>query len=150
MLAVILLAANAWAAIEALRFDSADQETRYRALINELRCLVCQNQSLADSNAPLAADLRKITYDMIVAGHSDNDVRDYMSDRYGDFVLYKPPLTATTLVLWAGPFLLLFAVFGILVISIRRRNRERRKVEHDPAALKNAQDLLNTAGPDEG
>jgi cytochrome c-type biogenesis protein CcmH len=98
------------------------QEARYRTLIHELRCLVCQNQTIADSNADLAADLRREVHTHIAAGATDDEVRRYVTDRYGEFVLYKPPMTARTAVLWIGPFLLV--AFGVLIaLRIVRRPR---------------------------
>jgi len=99
-----------------------EQEARYRTLIHELRCLVCQNQTIADSNADLAADLRREVHTHIAAGATDDEVRRYVTDRYGEFVLYKPPMTARTAVLWVGPFLLV--AFGVLIaLRIVRRPR---------------------------
>jgi cytochrome c-type biogenesis protein CcmH len=96
-------------------------DKRVNALAVELRCLVCQNQTLADSNAPLAVDLRSQIREQLKAGKSEQEVVDFMVARYGDFVLYRPPFKATTVALWAGPFLIL--VFGawLLVRRIRRR-----------------------------
>ena len=87
----------------------AAQEARYHQLINELRCLVCQNQTIAESNAPLAVDLREQVKKQLVEGRSDAEITRYLTDRYGDFVRYRPPFKATTALLWAGPFLLLLA-----------------------------------------
>lgn len=87
----------------------AAQEARYHHLINELRCLVCQNQTIAESNAPLAVDLREQVKKQLVEGRSDGEITGYLTDRYGDFVRYRPPFKASTALLWAGPFLLLFA-----------------------------------------
>jgi cytochrome c-type biogenesis protein CcmH len=99
-----------------------EQDARYRTLIHEFRCLVCQNQTIADSNAELAADLRDQVHERIVAGESDDAIRRYVTDRYGDFVLYKPPLTARTVLLWVGPFML--ALVGIwMVLRLLRRSR---------------------------
>jgi cytochrome c-type biogenesis protein CcmH len=97
-------------------------DKRVNALAVELRCLVCQNQTLADSNAPLAVDLRGQIREQLKAGKSEQEVVDFMVARYGDFVLYRPPFKATTVALWAGPFLIL--VFGawLLVRRIRRRS----------------------------
>ncbi len=83
------------------------QEARYKAWINQLRCLVCQNQTIADSNAPLAADLREQVHNQIIAGRSDEEIRSYVTARYGDFVLYSPPLKRSTWLLWLAPFALL-------------------------------------------
>jgi len=102
-------------------------EARLRNLGEELRCLVCQNQTLADSTAPLAQDLRNEIRQMIAAGRSDDEIRDYLVQRYGDFVLYRPPWKATTLLLWLGPFLLLAAgagVFARIVAERRKRSGE--------------------------
>ncbi|MGE5615562.1 MAG: cytochrome c-type biogenesis protein [Bacillota bacterium] len=96
-------------------------EARLKALGDELRCLVCQNQTIAESNAPLALDLRNQIRSQIAAGRSDDEIRAYMVQRYGDFVLYRPPLKATTIVLWVGPFALLLAGGAIFLVVIRRR-----------------------------
>ncbi len=110
---------------EQREFDDAEQLERYKRLIYELRCLVCQNQNLADSDADLAADLRREVHRMILAGKSDKDVIDFMVARYGDFVLYRPPLKATTVLLWVGPFVLAVGGLMILLIQLRRRQAER-------------------------
>ncbi|MGJ8670551.1 MAG: cytochrome c-type biogenesis protein [Oceanococcus sp.] len=94
------------------------QEQRYRSLNNELRCLVCQNQSIAESNAPLAEDLRNQVKQMIEQGKTDQDIRLYMTQRYGDFVLYRPPFNPRTWLLWIGPFLMLL-VGAFLVWRMR-------------------------------
>ena len=96
-------------------------EKRVMELSEELRCLVCQNQSLADSHADLAVDLRNQVREMMKAGKSDAEIREFMVARYGDFVLYNPPVKTTTLVLWAGPFVLLLAGGIVLAIYLRRR-----------------------------
>src|SRR3990170_5511289 len=93
-------------------------------LSNELRCLVCQNQTLADSQAPLAVDLRNQVREQLKGGASEQDVLDFMVARYGDFVLYRPPFKASTLVLWAGPFLLLLLGTGLLLRVVRRKQTE--------------------------
>ena len=92
-------------------------------LAEELRCLVCQNQSIAESNAELALDLRRQINEQIAAGRSDREIVDFMVERYGDFVLYRPPVKATTLVLWGGPFLLLAGGAVVLVRTLRARRR---------------------------
>ena len=101
-----------------------DVEKRAAALSHELRCLVCQNQTIADSNAPLAVDLRNQIREQLAAGKSEQDVRDYMVARYGDFVLYKPPLKASTLLLWSGPFLLLGLGAVVLMRRIKRKSEQ--------------------------
>ena len=92
-------------------------------LANELRCLVFQNQSIAESNAELAVDLRRQIRDQIAAGRSDDEIVDFMVSRYGDFVLYRPPFKATTLLLWLGPALLVLAGFGTLARALRARRQ---------------------------
>ena len=96
-------------------------ERRVIDLAHELRCLVCQNQTLADSNAPLAVDLRNQIREQLTAGKSERDVVDFMVARYGDFVLYRPPLKASTVFLWAGPFVFMIAGFFFLARFLRRR-----------------------------
>ncbi len=106
-------------------------DARLKTLENELRCLVCQNQTLAESNAPLAEDLRKEVRELAVAGKSDDDIRAYLVARYGDFVLYKPPVKATTYALWFGPFVLLAAGIAVWITVLRRR--ARMPVDEAPA-----------------
>src|SRR4051812_8334454 len=101
--------------------QDAGLERRVTHLAHELRCLVCQNQTIADSNAPLAVDLRNQIREQISAGRSEQEIVDFMVQRYGDFVLYRPPLKATTIVLWAGPFLFLALGVYFLLRFIRRR-----------------------------
>jgi cytochrome c-type biogenesis protein CcmH len=98
-------------------------EARMTVIASELRCLVCQNQTIADSHADLAADLRQQVRELLKQGKSDDEIRRYMTDRYGDFVLYKPPLKPTTALLWIGPGLLLAAALAILFVVLRRRQR---------------------------
>jgi len=98
-------------------------EKRVMALAAELRCLVCQNQTIADSNAELAIDLKNQVREKLKAGMSEEKIIEYMVDRYGDFVRYKPPVKATTLPLWIGPFVLLFAALAGLFYYILRRRR---------------------------
>ena len=124
-------------ASEVARPDPAT-ESRLKALAEELRCLVCQNQTIADSSAPLAVDLRNQIRTQIAQGRSDSQIRDYMVERYGDFVLYKPPFQATTALLWLGPPLLIVAGIGIFLMVVRHRRpaaapelpaRRRKEIE---------------------
>ncbi len=108
------------------KFDNEEQAERYRALIAELRCLVCQNQNIADSNADLAKDLRDKVYELITQGQSDADIADFMVNRYGDFVLYRPPLKASTVVLWVAPFIVMIFSLGMLVRYIRIHRRSQK------------------------
>src|SRR5688572_29088268 len=116
-------------------------EERVIAVAQELRCLVCQNQTLADSNAPLAVDLRDQIREQMRQGASERAVVDYMVARYGDFVLYRPPLKATTVLLWAGPVLLAIAGLAALFLSLARRRRASRSELSDEERAR-AQRLL--------
>lgn len=117
MAPLLLLAAEA----QPLGDDPA-VEARLKTLSQELRCLVCQNQTLADSNAPLAEDLRREIRELIAKGLSDKEITDYLVARYGDFVRYRPPVKSQTLLLWAGPMLMLVAGATGLWWALRRRN----------------------------
>src|SRR6187402_3133848 len=98
-------------------------EARMVRITSELRCLVCQNQTIADSNADLAVDLRRQTRELLLQGKTDREVVDYMTARYGDFVLYRPPLKATTALLWFGPAAMLLLGGAVLIFVLRRRTR---------------------------
>jgi cytochrome c-type biogenesis protein CcmH len=108
-------------AIEPYPFANETEERRFRALAEELRCTVCQNQSLADSDAPLAKDLRRELFAMLQDGRSDFEIRQFMVDRYGEYVLYRPPLAGHTMLLWAGPVVLLLGSLVGVGLVIRRR-----------------------------
>jgi cytochrome c-type biogenesis protein CcmH len=99
----------------------ADLDARLKHLETELRCLVCQNQTLADSNAPLAEDLRREVRELAKSGKSDSEIKQYLVARYGDFVLYRPPLQQNTWILWVGPFVLLVGGGAIWYSIVRRR-----------------------------
>lgn len=116
-------------------------EARVMRLAEELRCLVCQNQTIADSNAPLAVDLRNQVREMLAAGRSEREVVVYMVERYGDFVLYRPPVKGTTLLLWIGPVLLMLGSLVFLVRQIRAQHDEPL-AEADAAAARRADGLL--------
>jgi cytochrome c-type biogenesis protein CcmH len=109
---------QAQAEIEYRDFKQPEQEQAYQTLISELRCLVCQNQTIADSNADLAKDLRRQVYEMLQQGKSRQDIVDFMTDRYGDFVMYKPALKLKTMLLWLGP--VLFLVIGLATVWVLR------------------------------
>ena len=108
-------------AIEPRSFPTSELAERYRGLVGEIRCLVCQNQSIADSNAELARDLRERVDEMLRAGRSDEEILAYMVDRYGNFVRYRPPFDAATALLWCGPFVLATVALAWLFLRIRRR-----------------------------
>ena len=139
----LLISISAQAAIDAYKFDDPKKEKIYHELTDELRCLVCQNQNIAGSNAELAVDMRRKTYEMVRAGQSKQQVANYMADRYGDFVLYKPPFKASTAVLWIGPFVILAASIWLMlrVIHNRREDNETTSVSDDQLA--EAARLLN-------
>lgn len=144
---LILLLLFAWmgtafAGVEVHEFKDPEQEQQYNRLIAELRCLVCQNQNLADSNAELAQDLRQEVYEMIQNGASDQEIINFMVARYGDFVLYRPPFKSTTAFLWIGPFIILLVGFVILLMFIRKR-RKVDEVQLDASEQARARELLN-------
>jgi cytochrome c-type biogenesis protein CcmH len=142
--AIFLLALSAVAAAREAVPESDDPvlEKRVVELTSELRCLVCQNQSLADSHADLAVDLRNQVRGQMRAGRSDAEIRDYMVARYGDFVLYDPPLKASTVLLWAGPFALLLVGLLGLAVYLRRRRRLLSDAQLAPADHARAEALL--------
>jgi cytochrome c-type biogenesis protein CcmH len=105
-------------------FDDPVLQHRYETINRELRCLVCQNQTIADSNATLAQDLRREVREMIAAGKTDDEIRDFMIERYGDFVLYRPRMTAQNFLLWAAPALLLLGGAVAVVRVVRKRTQE--------------------------
>ncbi len=110
------------AAIEAFEFANSAQEARYRALTSELRCPKCQNQAVSDSNAELSADFRQRVFEMIQANQSDTEIVEYFVSRYGDFVIYRPPLRPGTFLLWFGPIIFVFLSTLGVAIWIARRN----------------------------
>ena len=102
-------------------FQDPTLQARYETLTHEFRCLVCQDETVADSNADLAADFRRQIHSMVAAGKSDAEIKSYMVSRYGDFVLYQPPLQSSTVFLWVGPFLLLLVGLTVVYRVVRRR-----------------------------
>lgn len=127
LLCLVLLAPVALAAIDTYEFESEEQRLRFYQLSGELRCPKCQNQNIADSNAPIATDLRREVHRMLVEGKDDKQIIAFMVDRYGDFVRYKPALTPATMVLWFGPGVLLLGGFVFLLVLLRRRQRALRE-----------------------
>lgn len=117
-------------------------EKRMVAISEELRCLVCQNESLAGSQADLAKDLRREIREQIAQGKSDKEILDFMTGRYGDFVRYRPPLKGTTFLLWFGPFLLLVAGIAALAIILRRRGKRVAEATLSAEEQKRAEALL--------
>lgn len=121
-------------------------EARLKHLAVELRCLVCQNQTLADSNAPLAEDLRREVREMIAKNMNDQEIIDFLVSRYGDFVLYRPPWKASTTMLWIGPFLLLGVGAGALIIALRRRAQKPVDAPVTEAERQRVEQLLSQGG----
>ncbi len=118
-------------------------EQRMIGLAQNLRCLVCQNESLASSHAELAEDLRREVREQIRAGKSDQEITDYLVARYGDFVLYQPPVKSYTVLLWFGPFIFLLAGAGVMVYQLRKRRRTVPDAELTAEAQRRAAALLN-------
>ena len=135
LLAALACAPAAWPKEAAPAAAEPALEARVMALSSELRCLVCQNQTIADSNAGLASDLREEIREMMRQGKSDRQIVAFMVDRYGDFVLYRPPLKVTTVLLWFGPLLLVL----IGIIALFRRLARRRRAEEPPLAPADAE-----------
>ena len=129
---LLMLSMPAFAAIDVYQFDNEQQEQRFRILSEELRCPKCQNQSIADSDAGIAQDMRTRVHTMILEGKSDEDIVDYFVSRYGDFVSYRPPVNAGTSILWLGPIVLLLG--GAVLIVILLRNASRKAAADDEAS----------------
>ena len=125
-LAALLFSSVAFSAIDALNFSSPQQESDYHQLTQSLRCPQCQNNNIADSNATIAVDMRGKVFELLQEGKSKNDVVDYMVARYGNFVTYDPPMTASTLVLWIAPLLLV--LLGV-VFLLRRKPKAQSAVK---------------------
>lgn len=140
-----------WSAEVIVSFDSQEQSELYHDLLKEYRCLKCQNQNLADSNASLAGDLRREIRDQILAGNGKKEIDQYLIARYGDFVLYRPPFSAKTAILWIAPFVLLIVALISVLIMIKRQRKRSQIIEegaHDQDELFNmrlekAKKLLN-------
>lgn len=133
MLIISCLSLQSYAAIESHNFATDLERQRYQSFIEEMRCPKCQNQNLAGSDSPISQDLRREIYDMIKDGKSDKEVVDYMVDRYGDFILYKPRVTPATYLLWAAPVVLL--ITGIVVILLMLRQRRRSALQRTSSTL---------------
>lgn len=120
LLLLLFIASSVTAAtVDIYQFKTPQQQTRFDALTQEFRCLVCQNEALADSSAPLAQDLRKQIAGLVQQGVSDQDIKSFLVKRYGDFVLFSPPLETATWLLWGGPFVLLLFGFGVIIYFVK-------------------------------
>ena len=133
---LLLCACPSPAVVEAYEFRSPQMEADYKQLISELRCLVCQNQNLSDSNADLARDLRRQAHELLMKGNTPEQVADYMVARYGDFVLYRPRLQSNTLLLWLGPFILLALVIVMVVLKVAKKQPLAQPAEDTMALAK--------------
>lgn len=139
VLILLMLSVNYCPAVEYKKFDTPQQEQTYKVLINELRCLVCQNQTIADSNAELAQDLRRQVHEMLQQGKSKDEIADFMTQRYGDFVLYNPPFKAKTGLLWIGP--IVFLLIGlVLIVLFSRKKKAVENVEISEVEIKKAEE----------
>ena len=126
------VAAQAVRNTQPLEFRDRAEERRFHELTVELRCVMCQNQSLADSDAPIAHDLRREVFHLLREGRSDEEIKTFLVDRYGEFVLYRPPFAGNTLLLWIAPAVILLGGLAVLVVVVRRRASANR-VAPDPA-----------------
>lgn len=129
--------------VETFKFKDDITKVRFQTLTKELRCPKCQNQDLADSNAPIAADLRKQIYAQLNQGKSDKEIVDYMVARYGEFVLYRPRVSSLTYVLWFGPAIILFFGAIIVVVILRKRTTKEESSELSSAQQQKLEQLLN-------
>ncbi|MDD1609989.1 MAG: cytochrome c-type biogenesis protein CcmH [Methylococcaceae bacterium] len=130
LIVFLLLLSPLASAVDTYQLTNPEQQAAYNTLVSELRCLVCQNQTIGDSNAELAADLRRQVYEMLQQGKSKDEILQFMTERYGDFVLYKPPFKAKTGLLWLGP--VAFLVVGLLTVFLfvrRKKTIPSAKVE---------------------
>jgi len=139
-LTLVLSVSTLQAADELLNFDTPAQRTLFKELTHEYRCLKCQNQTLASSNADLAGDLRREIHELVLANKTRSEIDTYLLDRYGDFVLYKPRFKASTLLLWLGPFALLLLALGIAWKTARSNHRP--ELHLDNTKLEKARELL--------
>ena len=143
VLCLLLLSQSIHAEIEVYQFASPELELRYQTLTEELRCLVCQNQNIADSHAELAQDLRRKVYEKLNAGESNSQIIDYMTERYGDFVLYRPPFNVKTLILWLAPVLTLL-IGGIGFWSLLKRRETNANEQLSDSERAHLDKLLHT------
>jgi len=125
LIAWLLMSFNAFAVIDTFEFDSQEQRERFAMLSEELRCPKCQNQNLAGSNSGIALDLRTELHRMVISGQSTEQIKAFMVERYGEFVLYKPSVNSLTYVLWYGPFVLMGLGFILVIVMIKQRSSSR-------------------------
>ena len=143
LLCLCLLSQVAYAEIEVYQFTTPELESRYQTLTEELRCLVCQNQNIADSHAELAQDLRRKVYEKLNQGETNEQIINYMTERYGDFVLYRPPFNTRTLILWLAPALTLM-VGGFAFWSLLKRRETNQNEQLSDSERARLDKLLHT------
>lgn len=151
MLAALLMAPALPAFAADVELSDPALERRARALMGEIRCVVCQSQSIAESDADIAADMRRLIRERVADGDSDRAILDYIASRYGDFVLFRPPFKASTAALWLGPFAALALALAAGFVFLRRRSGSDQPAELDAAERRRVRDLLaaNSDGRDE-
>ncbi len=143
LLLLITAAFPVFSAMEVFEFETPEQETVFKKLGKELRCPKCQNNNIADSNSSLAQDLRVKVYEMLKQGKSEDEIVDYMIDRYGNFVTYNPPLSLSTAILWIAPILFLVLGFTVLILSSRKPKAEKINPVLEEEEAVRLQALLN-------
>jgi cytochrome c-type biogenesis protein CcmH len=150
LFALLFVAGSAFAVIETYDFSSPELQSRYQMLSAELRCPKCQNQNIADSNAPISQDLRKLLHQQLEQGASDEEILDYMVARYGEFVRYRPRFSGATAILWLAPALLLAAGIAVVFLSLRSRRGQttRTSVALNDKEQQKLQALLNKTEKD--
>lgn len=137
---LLLMVYSSSYAVDYHQLSDPEQQKNYETLISELRCLVCQNQTIADSNAELAADLRRQVYEMLQQGKTKQEIADFMTARYGDFVLYNPPFKAKTGILWLAP--VIFLLIGLIVVFLFVRRKKTASAELSPEKKEKIRRLL--------
>ncbi len=143
VLVLLLFSLPALAVIETYTFNNDVDQRRYQSFVEELRCPKCQNQNLSGSNSPIAADLRGELYRLINEGKSDTEIVQFMLDRYGDFILYRPRFTPQTAILWLAPAILLLSGLVVVVMVLRRRSNSDQLVDLSAAEQQRLQTLLD-------
>lgn len=149
LILVLLTISVSCLAVDSRQLANPEQQKAYESLTSELRCLVCQNQTIADSHAELAEDLRRQVFEMLQQGKSKAEILQFMTDRYGDFVLYNPPFKAKTGLLWLGPFAFLIIGLVVVFIFVRRRKAESLTTISAEKEQKIRSLLLETSEPNE-
>lgn len=154
MLGCFSIASMGYASIDVYEFEDKQQAEDFSILEQELRCPKCQNQNIADSNAGLAKDIKDRAYKLLKEGKSREEITQYMVDRYGDFITYRPPVTRSTWVLWFGPFVLLIVVLTILLFFVKRHKKSGSRLQAESSSVseeekRKIESLLQRYGQDE-